>query len=186
LLPAIDPATGAIAYPVRSETSFHADWSTSSATNTMTGMMFRRAFVDLVFVPPSHQLPLYVDFYLSTMACLMTGAIAVHDALYAYRMHGRNLHSNATVPGGAYNSSTRAWEPIRDDVLRMIQEVLHRQADALRQAFGDKRLAAAQAAVAAVIGKRPTDGSPPRERWADLLVGLLDYGVSRLGLRNRS
>ena len=114
LMPAIDPARGELTYPRNDGVTFYPQWSPAGATNTTASMMFRRAFVDLVFVPPSHELRLYVDFYLSTFASLLTGVIAIHEALYGYRMHGGNSHSNATVPGGAYNSARREWEPIRD------------------------------------------------------------------------
>jgi hypothetical protein len=99
-------------------------------------MMFRRAFVDLVFVPPDHDLRLYVDFYLSTFAALLTGVIAIHQALYAYRMHGRNKHSNATVLGGRYNSSTQAWEAVRTATLQLIRSVMQSEAEAILMAFG--------------------------------------------------
>jgi hypothetical protein len=137
-------------------------------------MMFRRPFLDLVFVPPSDQLRLYVDFYLATFALLLTGAVAIHAPLYAYRMHGRNKHSNATVPGGTYNSSMREWEPIRNDTLKVIQAVLQRDAATLRLTFGDQRYALADAAVAAVIGdpSKPEPVPVPRG-W---LARALDRG----------
>ncbi len=80
----------------------------------MASMMFRRSFVDLVLVVPDSDLRLYLDYYLSTFAGLLTGSVAIHDALYAYRMHGANKHSNAAVMGGTYNSSTKDWGPIRE------------------------------------------------------------------------
>ena len=184
--PAIDPATGHVTYPQRSRVTFHPRWSPDGATNTMAGMMFRRPFVDLVLVPPSHELRLYVDFYLSTFACLLTGAVAIHQALYGYRMHGNNLHSNATVLGGTYNSSMREWGPIRRYVLRMIQAVLRREADAIRSAFGAQRHAEADALLAAVVGKLPPPVADTRGWLPEMVRGLLGDGLSRLGLRNRS
>lgn len=120
-------------------------WSPDSATNTMASMMLRRK--DLVLVVPDRRLPLYVDFYLSTFAASLTGVIAVHDALYAYRMHGRNFHSTGEVFGGTYNSSTADWRAICDDILRLIQETLHGQAGPIRQAFGDRQYGLAEAAL---------------------------------------
>jgi hypothetical protein len=149
-------------------------------------MMFRRAFVDLVLVPPSHELRLYVDFYLSTFACLMTGAIAIHDALYGYRMHGGNSHSNATVPGGAYNSAKREWEPIRAYVLKMVQRVLRDEAEALRLTFGEERHSIAERLMAEAAGALAMERTAPaKARLPELVLGLLD-GLSRFGLRGRS
>ena len=121
---------------------------------------------------------------------LLTGTIAIHDALYAYRMHGGNSHSNATVPGGAYNSSTREWEPIRIYVLQTIQTVLRSEAAILRRTFGEERHAKAEALVASVVGVPPEEAAPPSGGLPDLLLGkaanLLGSRLSRLGLRGRS
>ncbi len=186
LTPTFDPASGELVYPPNGDVTFHPQWTPAGATNTTASMMFRRAFVDLVFVPPSHELRLYVDFYLSTFACLMTGAIAIHEALYGYRMHGGNSHSNATVPGGAYNSAKREWEPIRGYVLKLIQRVLREEAEALRLTFGEERHAIAERLMADTVGVLAVDRTAARARLPELMLGLLGDGLSRLGLRGRS
>ena len=164
MAPGLDPATGALGYGPRPGAclTLYPHWTPASATNTTASMMFRRSFVDLVMVPSDDALQLYVDFYLSTFAYLLTGAIAIHQALYAYRMHGANKHSDAAVPGGAYNSSSRDWGPIRAKLLAMIQAVLRDQGDPLRRAFGEERCAIADAALAAAL--RPPAG------WAKILA----------------
>ncbi len=154
LIPDIEPGSGALTYPARPSMTLRTEWSPDSATNTTASMMLRREFVDLVLVVPDKRLPLYVDFYLSTFAALLTGVIAVHDALYAYRMHGRNLHSTGKVFGGAYNSSTADWRAIRDDILRLIQETLHGEAGPIRRAFGDRQFALAEAALKNALDPR--------------------------------
>ncbi len=187
LTPVFDGARGELTYPRSHAVTFHPQWTPNGATNTTASMMFRRAFVDLVLVPPSQELKLYVDFYLSTFACLMTGAIAIHDALYGYRMHGANSHSNATVPGGAYNSANREWEPIRRYILKLVQRVLRDEADALRMAFGEQRHAIAERLMADAVGALPgARRAPARTRLPELMRGLLGDGLSRLGLRGRS
>jgi glycosyltransferase involved in cell wall biosynthesis len=152
-IPAIDPATGRLAYPANREVRFHPQWSPSGATNTMASMMCRRSFLDLVLVPSDAELRLYVDFYLSTFAGLLTGVIAIHQTLYAYRMHGRNKHSNATVMGGAYNSSTRSWETVRMPMLRLVQAALQSEAQAIRTAFGDGRHVQATTLIDRALGE---------------------------------
>jgi glycosyltransferase involved in cell wall biosynthesis len=187
LTPTIDPARSELTYPRNDGVTFYPQWSPNGATNTTASMMFRRAFVDLVFVPPSHELRLYVDFYLSTFACLLTGAIAIHEALYGYRMHGGNSHSDATVPGGAYNSASREWEPIRTYILKMIQKVLRDEAETLRLTFGEQRHALAEQLMAETVGKLPIErAAPGKARLPELVLGLLGDGLSRLGLRGRS
>ncbi len=150
-VPQLDPETGVLTYPPRQELTFRPHWTPAQSTNTMASMMFRRAFVDLVMVPPDAALQLYADFYLATFACLLTGSIAIHRALYAYRMHGANKHSNAVVPGGAYNSSTRQWHPIRDTMLALIQSTLSARRDAIDVTFGQERRTIAEAALAAAV-----------------------------------
>ncbi|MDI1283030.1 MAG: glycosyltransferase [Reyranella sp.] len=154
LIPDIEPGSGALTYPGRRGMTLRTEWSPDSATNTMASMMLRRNFVDLVLVPSDSRLPLYVDYYLSTFAALLTGVIAVHDALYAYRMHGGNLHSTGQVFGGTYNSSLADWRAIRDDILRLIRETLHGQAGPIRQAFGDRQYTLAEAALKKALDQR--------------------------------
>ena len=137
----------------------------------MASMMLRRSFVDLVLVPPDHDLRLYVDFYLSTFAGLLTGVIAIHEALYAYRMHGRNKHSDAAVVGGAYNSSTRPWQVVRTDILQLIRSVLQSQERAICTAFGEGRHAQATTLVEDEFPK-PEPEPPPASRGR-LLAKLL-------------
>jgi glycosyltransferase involved in cell wall biosynthesis len=164
-MPSIDPQTGKLTYAQTHKLTLHMQWSPAGATNSTASMMFRRSFVDLVFVPPSPELRLYVDFYLSTFACLLTGAIAIHDALYGYRMHGNNKHSNAAVLGGAYNSSTQPWDPIRNSVLHLIQRVLRSEARAIRTAFGEERHTKAEALVAAALGELEPDATASPNGW---------------------
>lgn len=167
LVPAIDPKTGELVYPGNKATTFRDQWSPEGATNSMSGMMFRRSFVDLVLTPPDDELRLFVDFYLSTFACLLTGAIAIHEALYAYRMHGANKHSDGKVLGGTYNSSTTRWEPKRDCILRSIQMVLEKDADSIRTAFGDYRYAQAESLIRGALK------SQQPKQATDVLGGLL-------------
>jgi glycosyltransferase involved in cell wall biosynthesis len=146
-IPSIESKTGKLTYPSNTAMTLLGQWSLDAATNSMSGMMFRRSFVDLVLTPSDEDLRLFVDFYLSTFAWLLTGVIAIHEALYAYRMHGKNNHSNGTVFGGTYNSSTKSWGPKRDSVLRLIDSVLHQNGDTLRAAFGDFHYSQAEAAL---------------------------------------
>jgi glycosyltransferase involved in cell wall biosynthesis len=170
LIPTIDRQTGELTWPTNGELTFYPHWSPGGATNSTASMMFRRAFVDLVLVPPDQDLRLYVDFYLSTFAALLTGVIAIHEALYAYRMHGRNKHSNATVLGGRYNSSTQAWESVRTPALQLIQRVMQSEAEAILMAFGEERYGKAAALVA---GALEPDSPQPKTGWGRMLDTLL-------------
>ncbi len=161
LIPQIDPATGDFAFPQNGRLKFHPHWTSLSATNSMASMMFRRSFVDLVMVVPDSDLRLYLDYYLSTFAGLLTGSIAIHDALYAYRMHGANKHSNATVMGGTYNSSTKDWAPIRDHILNLVLRILDEESPAIRAAFGEWRHDNSKALI-----RRALDSESPGSKGA--------------------
>ena len=167
LVPAIRPETGELVYPGNKAMTFRNQWSPEGATNSMSSMMFRRSFVDLVLTPPSDGLRLFVDFYLSTFACLLTGAISIHEALYAYRMHGCNKHSDGEVLGGTYNSSTTQWQPKRDCILRSIQMVLQSDAQLIRTAFGDYRYGQAESLIRDALRNRHP------KRTTNMLSGLL-------------
>lgn len=137
LVPDISSASGEATYARKRSMILRTEWSPDSATNTTASMMMRRNFVDLVLVPPDAELQLFADYYLSTFAALLTGVVAIHDSLYAYRMHGANLHSDGDVFGGPYNSSTADWGAIRTGLLQLIRTTLRANAPAIRQAFGD-------------------------------------------------
>jgi glycosyltransferase involved in cell wall biosynthesis len=175
-LPNLDPQSGQLSFPRNPEMSFQPQWSAGSGTNSTASMMLRRSFVDLVFVRPDNELRLYVDFYLSSCACLLTGAIAIHEALYAYRMHGRNKHSNAMVMGGAYNSSTRPWETVHLAVLKMVYATLESEGPAIQSAFGHDRHMSAMAKVAEAIGLR--DQPKSSGRMLDTLLGRIASSFS--------
>jgi glycosyltransferase involved in cell wall biosynthesis len=168
-VPSIDGATGTFCFPRNGRVTFHPDWTPLSATNSMASMMFRRSFVDLVLGVPDQELRLYLDYYLSTFAGLLTGSIAIHDALYAYRMHGSNKHSNAAVMGGSYNSSTKDWGPISNHILGLVQRALDEQAPAIQAAFGEWRHANSRALVKRALDAR---SGGARGAWIRLLDGL--------------
>jgi glycosyltransferase involved in cell wall biosynthesis len=168
----VDPQAGSVTYALKPALTLHSRWSLDWSSNSMASMMFRRSFVDLVFTPADDDLRLYVDFYLSTCAALLTGAIAMNDSLYAYRMHGRNKHSNGSVLGGAYNSSKRPWEPVRDDIIRQVFMTLQNEASALRAAFGKHRYEQAVAQLRGVLSKNLSQRLMwNRGKWQDYLRG---------------
>jgi glycosyltransferase involved in cell wall biosynthesis len=171
-IPAFDPATGTLTYPANAGVTLRAEWTSASSTNTTASMMFRRSFVDLVLVPPDENLRLYLDFYLSTFALLLTGAMGIHEALYAYRMHGQNKHSNATVLGGRYNSASQPWGPIANSVLELVYKVLKDRAEAFLLAFGEERYEKAETQMRGALG---IPDEPTPRPWHSIF-----------GFRNRS
>jgi hypothetical protein len=87
-------------------------------------------------------------------------------------MHGRNKHSNATVMGGKYNSSTRPWESVRTPSLKLIRTVLESDAAAFRTAFGEGRHAEAMALIAGEIDEPPPAEETPKPGRSGVLGRL--------------
>jgi glycosyltransferase involved in cell wall biosynthesis len=187
IVPKIDATTGELSFPTNGRLTFHPHWTPLSATNSMASMMFRRSFVDLVLVVPDNDLRLYLDYYLSTFAGLLTGSVAIHDALYGYRMHGANKHSNAAVMGGTYNSSTKDWGAISSHILQLVQRILDEEAASIRAAFGDWRHANSKALVTRALDARANNSKGAWIRFTDALStrtrALIGSGRSALAKR---
>jgi glycosyltransferase involved in cell wall biosynthesis len=172
-VPSVNADTGEVLFERTGVSTLHSSWSSHQASNSMASMMLRRAFVDLVFTPDDDDLYLYVDYYLSTYASLLTGTIALADALYAYRMHGANHHSDGTVLGGQYSSSSKQWEPIRNSIWRLVLRSLESEADRLQRYFGIYRIEQAQVQLRQAL-RLSSDGRPFRGRTKlqEFLSGL--------------
>jgi glycosyltransferase involved in cell wall biosynthesis len=169
-VPKIGPDSGSVDYDLQYPLILHSEWTPNWSSNSTASMMLRRSFLDLVLDPAQTNLPLYVDFFFSTLAALLTGTIAIPTALYAYRMHRKNKHSDGLVYGGAYNSSRKPWEPIRDEVFRQVLSVLEQKADSLQGAFGAHRHQAALSKIrSAVRGSSAERSSQSRLRLQQFL-----------------
>ena len=55
-----------------------------------SSMMFRRSLIDLVFPDDDETFRLHMDFYVVVMAQMVAGSLLIDEALYSYRLHGRN------------------------------------------------------------------------------------------------
>ena len=119
-IPQIDTKNGVASFPENPELTLHSEWSPTWSSNSTAAMMFRRSVVNLIMPAASQQVQLYLDFYLSTFCVLLFGGIAIHEALYGYRMHGKNKHSNGEVTGGTFQTSRKDWGGISQDVVQKI------------------------------------------------------------------
>ena len=138
VLPLIDPAKGLAHFPHNPTLTLHEDWSPTWSCNSMASMMFRRDLVELIFPSTDQQLPLYLDYYLSNFSMLMAGGIAIEEALYAYRMHGSNSHSNGKVVGGTFETSSRDWKVITKRILSLILAEMENRRMSLIAAVGEE------------------------------------------------
>jgi glycosyltransferase involved in cell wall biosynthesis len=138
-MPKIDGASGLARFPPNPTLMLHAHWTPTWSSNSTAAMMFRRDVIDLILPEADEQLPLYLDFYLSTFCVLIVGGIAVHEALYSYRMHGKNKHSDGLVLGGASQTSRKNWGPISQRVMALILNVMDQRRAELMAAIGGTR-----------------------------------------------
>jgi len=135
-VPAFDAAKASANYPPNPAMTLHAEWSPSWSSNSTASMMFRRSVLKLIMPSVDEYARLYLDFYLSTFCVLMFGGIAIHEALYSYRMHGKNKHSNAEVLGGTFQTSSKDWGTISQDIMEKILTVMLEREAALTRAIG--------------------------------------------------
>lgn len=136
-LPTIDPVKGTAHYPANRALTLHEDWSPAWSGNSMASMMLRRDLVDLIFPSTDEQVRLYLDYYLSTFSMLISGGIAIHEALYAYRMHGKNSHSGGRVVGGTFETSGKDWKAISRRILAMVLSEMEARRETLSAAVGE-------------------------------------------------
>jgi hypothetical protein len=74
-----------------------------------SSMMFRRSVIDLVFPEDDETYRLHMDFYIVVMAQMVSGSLLIDEALYSYRLHGKNFAANNPVLGGRLHMSARNW-----------------------------------------------------------------------------
>src|SRR5262245_49836685 len=90
-------------YRLYTKRAVHWVWVSTSS------MMFRRSLIDLVFPDDDEAFRLHMDFYVVVMAQMVAGSLLIDDALYSYRLHGRNGAADNPVLGGRLHLSSRNW-----------------------------------------------------------------------------
>jgi glycosyltransferase involved in cell wall biosynthesis len=123
-VPRIDPVKGAswqhqTPYRLYTKRVVHWVWISTSS------MMFRRSLIDLVFPGDDQAFRLHMDYYVVVMAQMVAGSLLIDEALYSYRLHGRNFAANNPVLGGRLHLSARNWADTYGQMLdRMLSAML--------------------------------------------------------------
>jgi glycosyltransferase involved in cell wall biosynthesis len=94
---------GQTPYRLYTKRVVHWVWVSTSS------MMFRRSLIDLVFPDDDEVYRLHMDFYIVVMAQMVAGSLLIDEALYSYRLHGRNGAADNPVLGGRLHLSSRNW-----------------------------------------------------------------------------
>ncbi len=137
-VPRIDPAKGAtwqsqMPYRLYTKRAVHWVWVSTSS------MMFRRSLIDLVFPEDDEAFRLHMDFYVVVMAQMVAGSLLIDEALYSYRLHGRNFAANNPVLGGRLHMSTRNWGSTYGKMLDRMLTAMVEGRERFVAALGDRQ-----------------------------------------------
>ncbi len=141
-VPRIDPAPGAkrgatwqsqTPYRLYTKRVVHWVWVSTSS------MMFRRSLIDLVFPDDDETFRLHMDFYIVVMAQMVAGSLLIDEALYSYRLHGRNFAANNPVLGGRLHLSTRNWGSTYAEMLDRMLAAMTRDRERFVAALGERQ-----------------------------------------------
>lgn len=104
-----------------------------------SSMMFRRSLIDLVFPEDDETFRLHMDFYVVVMAQMAAGSLLIDDALYSYRLHGRNGAADNPVLGGRLHLSSRNWGSTYAVMLDRMLSALERDRERFVAALGERQ-----------------------------------------------
>jgi glycosyltransferase involved in cell wall biosynthesis len=138
-VPSLDTARGAPSWqtqtPYRLYTKRVVDWVWVSTSS----MMFRRSLIDLVFPDDDEAFRLHMDFYIVVMAQMVAGSLLIDEALYSYRLHGRNGAADNPVLGGRLHLSSRNWGDTHALMLDRMLSAMRRDRERLVVALGERQ-----------------------------------------------
>lgn len=138
-VPAIDTAKrtatwqGQTPYRLYTKRLVHWVWVSTSS------MMFRRSVIDLVFPDDDETYRLHMDFYIVVMAQMVSGSLLIDEALYSYRLHGRNFAADNPVLGGRLHLSQRNWGTTYATMLDRMRSAMERGRERFATALGDRQ-----------------------------------------------
>ena len=138
-VPRLDAANGTARWeaqtPYRLYTKRVVHWVWVSTSS----MMFRRSLIDLVFPDDDEAFRLHMDFYIVVMAQMVAGSLLIDEALYSYRLHGRNGAADNPVLGGRLHLSSRNWGDTHGRMLDRMLTAMTRDRERFILALGDRQ-----------------------------------------------
>ena len=137
-MPKVDSARGAswqsqTPYRLYTKRVVHWVWVSTSS------MMFRRSLIDLVFPDDDEAFRLHMDFYIVVMAQMVAGSLLIDEALYSYRLHGRNGAADNPVLGGRLHLSSRNWGNTHGRMLDRMLTAMISNRERFIVALGDRQ-----------------------------------------------
>src|SRR3954447_11312298 len=138
-VPALDTANGKADWrpqtPYRLYTKQLVHWVWVSTSS----MMFRRSLIDLVFPADDEIFRLHMDFYVVVLAQMVAGSLLIDEALYAYRLHGRNGAADNPVLGGRLHLSSRNWGNTYTVMLDRMLAAMERDRERFVTSLGERQ-----------------------------------------------
>ncbi|MDB5488076.1 MAG: hypothetical protein JWQ58_1791 [Reyranella sp.] len=138
-VPTLDATRGTAGWqsqtPYRLYTTRVVHWVWVSTSS----MMFRRSLIDLVFPEDDEAFRLHMDFYIVVMAQMVAGSLLIEEALYSYRLHGRNGAADNPVLGGRLHLSSRNWGDTHARMLDRMIAAMIRDQERFVTALGDRQ-----------------------------------------------
>lgn len=137
-VPKVDPARSAswqsqTPYRLYTKRAVHWVWVSTSS------MMFRRSLIDLVFPDDDEAFRLHMDFYIVVMAQMVAGSLLIDEALYSYRLHGRNGAADNPVLGGRLHLSSRNWGDTHGRMLDLMLAAMISHLERFILALGERQ-----------------------------------------------
>lgn len=120
-------------YRLYTKRAVHWVWVSTSS------MMFRRSLIDLVFPDDDEAYRLHMDFYIVVMAQMVAGSLLIDEALYSYRLHGRNGAADNPVLGGRLHLSSRNWGNTYSVMLDRMLGAMKRDRERFVIALGERQ-----------------------------------------------
>ena len=124
---------GQTPYRLYTKRVVHWVWVSTSS------MMFRRSLIDLVFPEDDEAFRLHMDFYIVVMAQMVAGSLLIDEALYSYRLHGRNGAADNPVLGGRLHLSSRNWGDTHARMFDLMLTAMMRNNERFITALGDRQ-----------------------------------------------
>lgn len=138
-VPTLDAAQGTAKWqgqtPYRLYTKRVVHWVWVSTSS----MMFRRSLINLVFPADDEVFRLHMDFYVVVMAQMVAGSLLIDEALYSYRLHGRNGAADNPVLGGRLHLSSRNWGDTYSRMLERMLDAMIKDKERFVTALGDRQ-----------------------------------------------
>lgn len=138
-VPKLDPARGTAGWQGHTPNHLYTKRVVHWVWVSTSSMMFRRSLIDLVFPDDDEMFRLHMDFYVVVMAQMVAGSLLIDDALYAYRLHGRNGAADNPVLGGRLHLSSRNWGNTYSLMLDRMLAAMVRDQERFVTALGDRQ-----------------------------------------------